>query len=135
MAAAALAAPLMALAVPAASAAPPAQAPVLASAASASAGTNAHHAVAKRKKIKGKVGPDFTISVKPGTVKAGKVKMIVKDKGTIHNFHITGPGGVDKATSVPGTGKTVWKLKLVPGVYDIVCDPHSDMMHTTLTVT
>lgn len=86
-------------------------------------------------KIKGAVGPGFTIKVKPGTVTAGKYKMIVNDKGTIHNFHITGPGGVDEATSVPGTGRTVWKLKLVQGTYNIVCDPHSQTMHTTLTVT
>jgi plastocyanin len=88
---------------------------------------------AKKKVIKGVVGPGFTIEVNKSQVKAGKYKFVVKDKGTIHNFHIFGPG-VDEATSIPGTGKTVWKLTLVAGDYTIQCDPHSDMMHTTLKV-
>lgn len=138
LAAAAIAVPALALAVPAASAASPAQAPVVASALSSGAHTVAAPAAKSHRikgKIKGVVGPDFVIKVRPRTITAGKYKLIVKDKGTIHNFHITGPGGVDEATSVPGTGKTVWKIKFVEGTYDIVCDPHSDMMHTTLTVT
>jgi plastocyanin len=86
------------------------------------------------KKLKGEVGPGFTIEINKSQVAAGKYKLTVEDKSSIHNFHITGPG-VDEATTVGGTGKTVWKLKLKPGTYDIVCDPHSGTMKTTLTVT
>ena len=103
-------------------------------AAKVSGSSTAKHLPGKAKTIKGVVGPGFDISVNPGTVKAGTYKLVVQDKGTIHNFHITGPGGIDKATSISGTGKTVWKLKLVPGTYTIVCDPHKETMHTTLTV-
>lgn len=89
----------------------------------------------KANKIKGSVGPGFTIKVSPTSVKAGKYKLVVQDKGDIHNFHIFGPGGVDEATSVSGTGKTVWKLILVKGTYTVQCDPHSGSMKTSLKVT
>ena len=88
----------------------------------------------RAKVIKGVVGPGFTISVSPTTVKAGKYKLVVQDKGTIHNFHITGTG-VDQATTIAGTGKSVFKVTLVAGAYHVQCDAHSATMNTTLTVT
>ena len=41
-------------------------------------------------------GPGFTITLKKAgkkvtSLKAGKVKIIVKDMSNIHNFHLTGP--------------------------------------------
>jgi len=47
------------------------------------------------------------------TVKAGTYSVKVEDKGTIHNFHLTGPG-VNKSTSVGGTGDQTWTVKLKP---------------------
>lgn len=86
-------------------------------------------------KLKGTVGPGFTISINKSSVPAGKYKLIVEDKGTVHNFHILG-AGVDKATSVPGRGKTTWKIKLKAGSsYNIFCDPHSETMTDLLQVT
>ena len=85
-------------------------------------------------KLKGIVGPGFTITIDQASVPAGRYKLVVKDKATIHNFHISGTG-VDKKTSVPGTGETIWAVDLVPGTYKIRCDPHSDDMKTKLTVT
>lgn len=84
--------------------------------------------------INGTVGPGFTISVNKKTVKAGTYTFKVSDKSNIHNFHITGPG-VNKKTSVSGTGTTTWTLKLKKGTYTIVCDPHASSMKTTLKVT
>jgi plastocyanin len=84
--------------------------------------------------LKGKVGPEFTISISDHRVPAGKYKLVVVDKGTIHNFHIHGDG-VDKKTNVAGTGKTVWKLRFKAGEYHIMCDPHSSEMQTMLEVT
>ena len=84
--------------------------------------------------LKGTVGPGFTISISDDSVPAGKYKLVVNDKGTIHNFHIFG-AGVDKATSIPGTGKTVFKIKLKAGEYVIQCDAHAMSMNTSLTVT
>jgi hypothetical protein len=84
--------------------------------------------------LKGIVGPGFTISISDDSVPAGRYKLVVNDKGTIHNFHIFGDG-VDKATSIPLTGKTKFKVKLKVGTYQIQCDQHSTSMFTTLTVT
>ena len=100
-------------------------------AAPASAAVDSEPAI---KTLKGLVGPGFDISISDDTVSAGRYKLVVNDKGTIHNWHITG-AGVDKATSVPGTGKSVFKVKLKPGTYTIVCDAHPGTMMITLTVT
>lgn len=84
-------------------------------------------------KLKGTVGPGFTITINTQAVPSGKYKLIVKDLGAIHNFHITG-AGVDKATSIPGTGKTAFKITLTPGIYNVQCDAHSSQMFTSLEV-
>jgi plastocyanin len=87
------------------------------------------------KKLSGTVGPGFTISVSKKSVKAGTYNITVNDKSNIHNWHITGPG-VNKSTSVSGTGTTTFKnVKLKKGTYTIVCDPHASSMKTTLKVT
>lgn len=78
--------------------------------------------------LTGTVGPGFTITLtKAGkvvkTLKAGAYKITVTDKSNIHNFHLFGPG-VNKATSVGGTGKSVWTVKLKKGSYTYQCDVH-----------
>ena len=40
----------------------------------------------------GTVGPGFTISMSKKPTKAGKIKLVVSDKSSSHNFHLTGPG-------------------------------------------
>jgi plastocyanin len=89
--------------------------------------------------LRGQVGPGFTIEVKMGnkdvkTLKAGTYTMKVEDKASIHNFHLIGPG-VDKSTSVSGTGEQTWTLKLKKGTYKYQCDPHASSMHGSFTVT
>jgi plastocyanin len=90
--------------------------------------------------LTGEVGPGFTIEVKNAgkdlkTIKAGTYTMKVQDKGTIHNFRLKGPG-VNKATSIPGTGTQMWKLTLKPGTYTYQCDPHASRgMKGTFKVT
>ena len=59
---------------------------------------------------------------------------MVQDESSAHNWHISGPG-VDKETSVSGTGKTVWRVRLRVGTYTIRCDVHPSTMRTTLRVT
>jgi Copper binding proteins, plastocyanin/azurin family len=83
-------------------------------------------ALAAATPLAGTVGPGFTISMKKPT-KAGSYKLTVNDKSSIHNFHITGPG-VNKKTSVGGTGKTTWTLTFRKGTYKFVCDPHASTM-------
>jgi plastocyanin len=79
--------------------------------------------------LRGEVGPGFTIEVKAGgkdvkTLKAGTYVIKVEDKGTSHNFHLIGPG-VNKSTSVAGTGEKTWTVKLRKGRYTYQCDPHA----------
>lgn len=81
-------------------------------------------------KLVGTVGPGFTITLKKsGTkvtkLKAGKYSITVNDLSSNHNFHLTGPG-VNKKTSVGGTGRVTWTLTFQKGkTYRFVCDPHS----------
>lgn len=90
--------------------------------------------------LKGEVGPGFSIEVtKAGkdlkTIKAGTYKIKVEDKGSIHNFHLLGPG-LNKRTTVPFTGQTTWTIKLKPGKYTYQCDEHaSEGMKGTFKVT
>jgi plastocyanin len=90
--------------------------------------------VAKVKKLKGTVGPGFTITLNKASVPAGKYKIIVKDLGTIHNYHLFGTG-VDEKTGIPETGTTTWKVTLTPGTYTAQCDAHPTQMSIALTVT
>jgi len=84
-------------------------------------------------KLVGTVGPGFTITLTKGgakvaKLKAGKYSITVNDRASIHDFHLTGPG-VNKATSVPGTGKTTWTVTLQKGkTYRFMCDPHASIM-------
>ena len=84
--------------------------------------------------LTGTVGPGFTITMNKKTVKAGTYTITIHDLASIHDFHITGPG-VNKATSVTGTGTTKWTVKLKKGTYHFVCDPHHTIMHGVLNVT
>jgi|ERR1700704_5928979 plastocyanin len=84
--------------------------------------------------LTGTDGPGFTITFSKKTVKAGKYKIVISDKSNIHNFHLTGPG-VNKATSVGGTGTTTWTVTLKKGTYKYVCDPHATAMKGSFKVT
>jgi plastocyanin len=88
--------------------------------------------------LNGTDGPGFTITLKQGskkvsTLKAGTYVFKIADKSSIHNFHLTGPG-VNKKTSVGGTGTTTWKLTLKKGTYKFVCDPHASFMKGSFKV-
>ena len=84
--------------------------------------------------LTGTVGPGFTITMNEKTAKAGTYAITIHDLSSIHDFHLTG-SGVDKKTSVTGTGTTKWIVKLKTGTYHFVCDPHRTIMHGVLKVT
>ena len=84
--------------------------------------------------LTGTDGPGFTITLNKKTVKAGTYVITIRDRSTIHNFHLTGPG-VNKKTSVAAMGTTKWTVKLKKGTYKFVCDPHKTIMHGVLKVT
>jgi len=88
--------------------------------------------------LTGTVGPGFTISLTAGGKKVSKLKagtytLKISDKSNIHDFHLTGPG-VNKTTSVGGTGSQTWTLKLKKGTYHFQCDPHASFMNGSFTV-
>lgn len=85
-------------------------------------------------RIRGYVGTDFTITVSKRRVPKGRYRLVVKDEGATHNWHIEGRG-VDRQTTIDDTGKWVWKVRLRKGTYRIVCDAHPTQMNTSLKVT
>ena len=88
--------------------------------------------------LNGTVGPGFTITLTQGgkkvtALKAGTYTFKIADKSSLHDFHLTGPG-VNKKTTVPGTGNATWTVKLAKGTYKYVCDPHKAFMHGSFKV-
>ena len=85
--------------------------------------------------LNGSVGPGFDISL-DGTdgLTAGSYTLVVNDQSSAHNFHLTGPGGVDVSTSVEETGEKSFDIELQAGEYKFVCDPHASQMNGSFTV-
>jgi len=85
--------------------------------------------------LSGSVGPGFDISL-DGTdgLAAGDYTLAVNDQSPAHNFHLTGPGGVDVSTSVGEEGEQEFNVTLEAGEYTFVCDPHASQMRGTFTV-
>jgi plastocyanin len=107
---------------------------ILAALALASATLGAAGTKTSTNTLTGTVGPGFTITMNKKTVKAGTYAITIHDLASIHDFHLTG-AGVNKKTSVSGTGTTKWTVKLKKGTYHFVCDPHATIMHGVLKVT
>ncbi len=80
-------------------------------------------ALAATPTYKGTVGPGFTISMSTKPTKPGMAKLVIADKSSAHNFHLTGPG-VNVKTSVPAVGVKTFTVNLKKGTYKFVCDPH-----------
>lgn len=97
-------------------------------------------AAAAPKAVNGTVGPGFTISLFSGgkrvtSLKAGvQYKLVINDKSSSHNFHLSGPGFNRVITGVSFTGKKSVALKLKRGTYRYVCDPHSSSMKGSFRV-
>jgi len=84
--------------------------------------------------LQGTVGPGFDISVDQTSVTAGSYELEVEDLSDIHNFHLTGPGGVDATTDVAAEGTETFTVELEAGTYNFVCDPHAGQMNGTIEV-
>lgn len=91
------------------------------------------------KRLAGRVGPGFSISLRTSAgalarlVGAGTYRLTIADRSSMHNFHLTGPG-VNKRTGVGFTGTVTWTLRLRPGLYRFVCDPHRSVMKGSFRV-
>jgi plastocyanin len=95
-------------------------------------------ALAATPTLNGVVGPGFSITLKQNgkavkTLKPGKYVFKINDKSSIHNFHLTGPG-INKSTTVGGTGNKSWTVTLKKGTYKYICDPHASIMHGSFKV-
>jgi plastocyanin len=85
--------------------------------------------------LNGSVGPGFDISLE-GTdgLTAGSYTLVVNDQSDQHNFHLTGPGGVDVSTEVGEVEEESFDVELEAGEYTFVCDPHASQMKGSFTV-
>jgi plastocyanin len=84
--------------------------------------------------IKGSVGPGFDIGVEGAdSLTPGTYTLVVEDKSSSHNFHLTGPG-VDVKTEVSFEGDMSFTVNLQAGKYHFQCDPHSSSMNGDFTV-
>ncbi|MET4100233.1 plastocyanin [Agrococcus sp. UYP10] len=69
------------------------------------------------------------------TLPAGDYTLTFADRSAAHNFHLTGPGGVDIATDLAGVDESTVEITLEPGTYLFVCDPHVSSMSGQVEVT
>jgi plastocyanin len=86
------------------------------------------------------VGPGFTISLRTtagrrvSRVRRGRYRIRVRDRSSMHNFHLRGRG-VNKRTTVAFRGTATWTVTLRVGTYRFVCDPHARRMRGSFRVT
>jgi plastocyanin len=90
-------------------------------------------------KLVGTVGPGFTITLKKNGVrvtklKAGRYTFTIRDRADVHNFALIGPGLTRDLTSVAFVGTKTVTLRLRPGRYTYLCDPHAADMSGTFRV-
>jgi hypothetical protein len=92
--------------------------------------------------LKGEVYPNSLFKIemenkagkKLKSVKAGRYRIKIEDKATIHNFRLKGPG-FNRATSVRGKTEAIWVVKLRKGTYTFLCNPHATTMRGKFRVT
>jgi plastocyanin len=86
------------------------------------------------------VGPGATISLrlngrKVTRLKAGRYRIVVRDRSHMHNFHLTGLG-VNKKTAVSAHRNYTWTVTFRRGkTYRYVCDPHRLRMRGSFRAT
>jgi plastocyanin len=79
-------------------------------------------------KLLATVGPKATISLRSAAgavlhhgVKAGTYAVVVRDRSKAHNFHLVGKG-VNRKSTVAGTGTQTWTVKFSVGVLRFYSD-------------
>jgi len=77
-------------------------------------------------------GPAQVITLKTSagkavkTMKLGTYTMVVRDRGRIHNAHVTAPGYNRKTSPLTYTGTQTWRVKLAKiGKLRFLCDSHA----------
>lgn len=88
----------------------------------------------------GTVGPSFNITIKTPSgrlvtrLARGTYTLVVRDRSSIHDFHLIGPGINRVVTSVVFVGTRTIRVTLRPGIYHYQCDPHAFVMHGSFRV-
>ena len=109
-------------------------------AAAAALAATAPTSAAPAQSLTGTVGPGFTITLTLGGKKVTKLKahtpyrFVIRDRATIHDFHLRGPGIDRVLTSVAFQGTKSYTLTLKKGTYRFFCDPHAGFMHGSFRV-
>jgi plastocyanin len=87
------------------------------------------------------VGPGFTISLRTARgarvsrLRAGRYRIVVRDRSRSHNFHLSGPG-VNRRTAVGFRGTARWTVRFQKGKrYRFVCDPHAHRLRGSFRAT
>jgi plastocyanin len=62
------------------------------------------------------------VKVRPASVRAGRVRLVVRDGSKRFGFHLTG-SGVNRRTTSAFVGSTTWTLRLRAGRYHFGADP------------
>ena len=118
----------------------PTRAWLLGVAAAAALAATAPTSAAPAQSLTGTVGPGFTITLTLGGKKVTKLKahtpyrFVIRDRATIHDFHLRGPGINRVLTSVAFQGTKSYTLTLKKGTYRFFCDPHAGFMHGSFRV-
>lgn len=91
-------------------------------------------------RLNGAVGPGFTISLRSAagarvsSLGAGRYRIVVRDRSSMHNFHLRGPG-VNRRTGIAFRGTATWTVRLrAGGRYRFWCDPHATQMRGSFRV-
>jgi plastocyanin len=86
------------------------------------------------------VGPASTISLRSANgrrvtrLRAGRYRIVVRDRSTRLNFHLIGPR-VNRKTTMRFRGTQTWTLTLRRGSYRYVCDPRARTLKGSFRVT
>ena len=75
-------------------------------------------------KLVGIVNDNRDIEISDRTPSPGRYKIVVRDSTASHNWHLYG-NGKSISTTVRGTGRWVFKIRLPAGNYRVVCDPRT----------
>jgi plastocyanin len=77
-------------------------------------------------------GPGFTITLKTTagktvrSMKTGTYRVVVRDRGRIHDAHVIAPGYNRRTSPLTYTGTQTWRVKLGrAGTFRFLCDPHA----------
>ncbi|HSS80220.1 MAG TPA: hypothetical protein VLK24_03380 [Gaiellaceae bacterium] len=101
----------------------------------------AAHSAATATALNVTVGPGFSIKIADANGKSvsqlapGDYALTIKNlsPASEHNFHLTGPGGVDQFSAFDNHTVT-WNVTFVDGIYKYKCDAHPTIMKGSFRV-